>query len=108
GDGMLLRPESMALITTNQLPEGRNIQFAGLGELPGKGHGLASAVSMAPLPHEAPGVVGEFWWGGIAGTQWWVSPNNNLAAVVMTQRQRAFSHPFAAELKKLTYDAVIT
>ncbi len=107
GENTLLRPETMELIGQNQLPDGQFIQFTGLGTLPGKGYGLVGAVSLAPLPHEHPGVVGDIWWGGIAGTQWWISPQHDLAAVVMTQRQMGFSHPFAAELKRLTYEAVV-
>ena len=108
GDGMLLLPESMALIKTNQLRDGLHLRFPGIMDFPGKGHGVASAVSLAPLPNEPPAVVGEYYWSGVAGTQWWVSPHNNLAGVVMTQRRMASLHPFAAELKKLTYDAVVT
>jgi CubicO group peptidase (beta-lactamase class C family) len=107
GDNTLLRPETLELLRANQLPAGMHIQFAGVGELPGKGHGLASAVSQAALPHEPLEVAGELWWGGIAGTQWWISPRQNLAAVVMTQRHWGFAHPFAAELKALTYAAVL-
>ncbi len=107
GDGMLLRPETMEMLRTNQLPEGRFIQFPNVGVLPGRGYGLAGGVILAPFPDESEKVVGDYFWGGIAGTQWWVSPNNNLAGVVMTQRALGFSHPFAAELKAHIYDAVL-
>ena len=108
GEGMLLRPETLELITTNQLAKGLYIGFPGFVDLPGKGHGLVGAVSLEALSAEPPGVVGEYWWGGMAGTQWWVSPDHDLAGVVMTQRLMSTFHPFANELKKLTYDAVST
>jgi CubicO group peptidase (beta-lactamase class C family) len=49
---------------------------------------------------------GQFYWGGIAGTQWWISPKANAAGILMTQRQMAFAHPFAVEFKRLAYQAV--
>jgi len=49
---------------------------------------------------------GEFFWGGAAGTQWWISPERNTAGRIMAQRQMAFVHPFAAEFKRLAYEAV--
>ena len=107
GGKTLLKPATLALMHANQLPAGMNIRFTGIGELPGKGHGLASAVSVTALPFEHPQVAGDIWWGGIAGTQWWINPRENLAAVVMTQRHMGFAHPFAAELKKLTYQAAL-
>lgn len=104
---MILKPETMELVYANQLPAGQYINFLGMGTLTGKGHGLASAVSLAPLKGEADAIAGEFYWGGIAGTQWWVSPRHNLAGAIMTQRRMAFSHPFSRELKKAIYDAVV-
>ena len=103
----LLKSETLMEMRRNQLANGQNIRFAGIGEMKGRGYGLASSVVLAPFPHETPAVVGEYTWGGIAGTQWWVSPNNNLAGIVMTQRVMSFSHPFAADLKRRIYEAVV-
>ncbi|HMK66657.1 MAG TPA: penicillin-binding protein, partial [Thermodesulfobacteriota bacterium] len=54
-------------------------------------------------PEEA---VGEFQWGGIAGTHWWISPGMNAAGLLMTQRQMAFLHPFSFDFKRLVYQAI--
>lgn len=107
-DGLnLLKPETLMMMRQNQLPEGQNIRFAGIGDMKGRGYGLASSVVLSPFPRETPNAVDEFSWGGIAGTQWWVSPNNNLAGLVMTQRVMSFSHPFAYDLKSKIYEAVV-
>ncbi len=106
GRETLLKPETIAQMMTNQLAEGVSIRFATLGDVPGKGFGLGGSVTHAPSSNEPPGVPGEFQWGGIAGTHWWISPRNNLAAVVMTQRVMAFWHPFSFEFKRLVYQAV--
>lgn len=108
GENRLLKPQTMELISTNQLPEGLHIGLPGFVDVPGKGHGLAGAVTLTPLPQEPPQIVGEFEWGGAAGTHWWIHPEKNMAGVLMTQRHLAFWHPFFFELKKLVYAAVLT
>lgn len=106
GGPTLLKPETIALMMTNQLPEGTWIRFPTLGEIPGKAFGLAGALTLAPSSVDPKGSSGEFQWGGIAGTHWWISPGTNLAGLLMTQRQMAFWHPFSFEFKQLVYRAV--
>jgi CubicO group peptidase (beta-lactamase class C family) len=105
GGATLLKPETIAMMMTNQLPEGVWIKFQGVGVIKGMGFGLAGALTMQPSPHGPKDGAGEFHWGGIAGTQWWISPRANLAALQMTQRRMAFLHPFALEFRKLVYAA---
>ena len=50
--------------------------------------------------------AGELYWGGVAGTQWWISPKHNMAGVMMAQRQMSFVHPFSFEFKRLAYETV--
>jgi CubicO group peptidase (beta-lactamase class C family) len=102
----LLKPETLALMGKNQLPEGTHIQFAGFGEMVGKGYGLAGAVTLTPSPLDPPASTDELQWGGIGGTHWWISPKNNLAGLLMTQRWMAFWHPFSFEFKQLVHQAV--
>ena len=106
GGPTLLKPETIALMMTNQLPDGQWIRFAMLGEQPGKAHGLAGSLILKPSPLDHPDASGEFYWGGVAGTQWWISPKRNMAGVMMAQRQMAFVHPFSFEFKRLAYEAV--
>ena len=106
GGPTLLKPGTIADMMTNQLPDGRWIRFAMMGEMPGQVHGLAGGLILQPPPFMHPDAAGEFYWGGIAGTQWWISPRKNLAGVIMTQRQMSFVHPFAFEFKRLAYEAV--
>lgn len=106
GGTTLLKPATIALMMTNQLPENIWIRFPRFGEIVGKGYGLAGAVTLAPSPAEPAGAVDEFQWGGLAGTHWWISPRQKLAGLLMTQRQFAFWHPFSFEFKQLVYRAV--
>jgi CubicO group peptidase (beta-lactamase class C family) len=106
GGPTLLREATLGQAMTNQLPEGVWLRFPGVGELTGKGHGLIGAVVVEPSSLDHPKSRGELFWGGAAGTQWWISPMTNTAGVLMTQRQFAFGHPFAFEFKRLAYEAV--
>jgi CubicO group peptidase (beta-lactamase class C family) len=106
GGPTLLKPETIRLMMTNQLPQGVWIRFANFGELRGRGYGLAGARITDPSVFDHQDSIGEFFWGGAAGTQWWISPERNTAGLIMAQRHMAFVHPFAAEFKRLAYEAV--
>lgn len=86
-DGVqVLRPETVALMATNHLPD----SVEGRSWLPSKGQvgfGIDFAVRVAPpaSASENNGVVGEFFWDGAASTLFWVDPANDLAAVLFVQ-----------------------
>ena len=103
GGPALLKPETIELMMTNQLPEGVWLRFAGFGELRGKGHGLAGALILEPSAFEHRDAKGELFWGGRGGTQWWISPETKIAGLIMAQREMTFAH---VEFKRLAYDAV--
>jgi CubicO group peptidase (beta-lactamase class C family) len=88
------------------LPAGQTIRFANLGPIAGKGFGLGGAVTFAPMPFDPPNSTGEFQWGGLAGTHWWICPQANTAGVLMAQRYMGFWNPFFFEFKRLAYQAV--
>jgi CubicO group peptidase (beta-lactamase class C family) len=52
---------------------------------PGHGFGLGFAVRTDPGQAPTAGSVGEFFWGGMMGTAFWVSPRDALFAVLMVQ-----------------------
>lgn len=106
GPETLLKPETLRQMMTNQLPEGQTIRFANLGPIPSKGFGLGGAVTFAPTQFDPPNSTGEFQWGGLAGTHWWISPFTGTAGVLMAQRHMGFWNPFFFEFKRLAYRAV--
>lgn len=86
-DGVqVLKPETVALMATNHLPDSvtERSWLAGKGRV---GFGIDFAVRVAPAetPEENNGVVGEFFWDGAASTLFWVDPHNDLAAVLFVQ-----------------------
>ena len=106
GGKTLLKPETIAQMMTNQLPDGQWIRFALMGEQPGKAYSARRRIDREALGVRSSRRAGEFYWGGVAGTQWWISPKNNMAGVMMAQRHMSFVHPFSFEFKRLAYDAV--
>jgi CubicO group peptidase (beta-lactamase class C family) len=52
---------------------------------PGHGFGLGFAVRNDPGKAPSAGSVGEFFWGGVMGTAFWISPRDSLFAVLMVQ-----------------------
>jgi CubicO group peptidase (beta-lactamase class C family) len=104
GGAPLLRPETMEFVTRNQLPEGMWIRFPGEPLQVGRGHSLAAAVVVQEVPGVAL-VQGQVYWGGLAGTKWFFSPREDLAAVLMTQRYMGSDLPFWPEfLRALRQD----
>jgi CubicO group peptidase (beta-lactamase class C family) len=101
GGTPLLKPATMRLLTENQLAPGQWVGFPGAPVQQGRGHTLGASVMVRPSPADPGSVEGELQWGGLAGTQWFISPRENLAAVFMTQRYMGFGLPFWTRFKQL-------
>lgn len=73
--------------------------------LPGYGFGLGFAVRVSAGIARTPGSVGEYFWGGLAGTTFWVDPGEQLFAILLIQApgQRAY---YAALFRDLVYAAI--
>jgi CubicO group peptidase (beta-lactamase class C family) len=92
-DGVrLLSPKTVALMTANHLP-GR-VEIAALSPAAdifnesgyrGIGFGLCVAVTLDPVKAGIPGTAGEFAWGGMASTAFFVDPKEDMAVVFMAQ-----------------------
>ncbi len=91
-DGVrLLAPKTVAHMASDHLPPGVGYgdtarpRFGALAPVPemGYGFGLGFAVRTAPGRSPVPGSVGEFFWGGVTGTYFWIDPQEQLIAVLM-------------------------
>ena len=80
----VLSPRTLAFMASDHLAPGLAIQDTPLLP-PGHGFGLGFAVRTAPGLAPSPGAVGDFFWGGVAGTAFVVSPALDLYAVMMVQ-----------------------
>ena len=53
--------------------------------LPGHGFGLGFAVRLHAGIAAVPGSIGQYFWGGLAGTTFWVDPVEHLFAILLIQ-----------------------
>jgi CubicO group peptidase (beta-lactamase class C family) len=72
---------------------------------PGYGFGLGFAVRLSPGIASIAGSPGHYYWGGIAGTSFWVDPKEDFFAILMMQGpgQRAYFRPL---FRNLVYAAI--
>jgi CubicO group peptidase (beta-lactamase class C family) len=107
GYGTLLKPATLTEMMRDQLPVERCVQIANIGVFASLGFGLGGTVTRASSELQPNTPVGEFQWGGLAGTHWWVSPRTGAAGVLMTQRHWGFWNPFWFDYKKKMYAALL-
>lgn len=98
----LLGSEPLDLMRTNQLADGVGVNFP-FWDIRGTTFGLGFALKEQPADGEPETAIGEYHWGGMAGTHIWMSPNANIAGICMTQQLPAFWHPFSQDFKRLAY-----
>jgi len=74
--------------------------------LPGYGFGLGFAVRLQPGIAHVPGSVGQYFWGGLAGTTFWVDPAEQLFAIMMIQApgQRDYYRTLFRDLVYAAFD----
>ncbi|ETW95299.1 MAG: hypothetical protein ETSY2_48335, partial [Candidatus Entotheonella gemina] len=73
---------------------------------PGYGYGLGVGVRLTAGMSREIGTLGDYYWGGSAGTYFWVDPKEELVAVIMYQSrtQRARYRPL---IRSLVYRAMV-
>ncbi|MBM0238078.1 beta-lactamase family protein [Micromonospora sp. ATA32] len=112
-DGVrLLAPRTIRFMTSNHLPGGGDLASfrpEGFAEtvLEGIGFGLGFAVVQDPVPAKVPSSVGEFYWGGLASTAFWVDPVEQVTALLFTQLMPSSTYPLRSQLRQLVYSALI-
>jgi len=112
-DGVrILGTRTMKLMTSNHLPGGRDLgelSTGGFAEttLEGIGFGLGFAVIHNPLPGKTHSTPGQYYWGGLASTAFWVDPAEELTAMLFTQLVPSSRYPLRPQLRQLVYSALV-
>ncbi|MFF4876283.1 serine hydrolase domain-containing protein [Micromonospora sp. NPDC000668] len=112
-DGVrLLGPRTVRFMTRNHLPEGQDLGTLSTGgfaetTLDGVGFGLGFAVIDDPIPSRVPSSVGEYYWGGVASTAFWVDPSEEITALLFTQLMPSSTYPLRSQLRQLVYSALV-
>jgi CubicO group peptidase (beta-lactamase class C family) len=111
-DGVrLVGPKTLALMTSNHLPDGRTLpemsrSLFSEATYHGIGFGLGFSVTLDPARTLIPGSAGEFAWGGAATTSFWVDPAEELIAIFMTQVLPSTATQVRRELRTMVYSAI--
>ncbi|MER7011329.1 serine hydrolase domain-containing protein [Saccharopolyspora sp. NPDC000359] len=112
-DGVrLLGSRTVDYMTRNHLPGGTDLENFALGAFSevanaGKGFGLGFSVLEDPVAGKVPGSTGEFAWGGLASTVFWVDPAEDLTVLFLTQLMPSSTHPIRSQLHQLVYQALV-
>lgn len=113
-DGVrLLSRKTIELMTTNHLPGDADLTDVALAgsftETPyeGVGFGLGFSVNLGPARSARAGSAGEFAWGGMASTAFWVDPLEDLVVIFMTQLMPSSAYEIRTKLRTLVYAALV-
>ncbi len=113
-DGVrLLGPKTIALMRANHLPGGRDLSelappgmFSEVG-YQGVGFGLGFATVVDVAKSGVAGSLGEYAWGGMASTAFWIDPVEDVCVVFMTQLIPSSTWPIRRELRTLVNAAIV-
>lgn len=111
-DGVhIVSRKTIDLMTLNHLPGGGDL--AGMSTSlfseaanAGTGFGLGFAVNIDVARTMMPGSVGEYYWGGMFSTAFFIDPVEQVHMVFMTQLRPSNIYPIRRELKTLIYSAL--
>ena len=110
GDKQLFGSRTVDFITQNHMPG----DLASMGQavfsevsFAGVGFGLGGWVMLDPAKAQMMGSPGDFGWGGMASTVFWVDPLEDLIVIFATQLMPSSFYPLRKELRALVYQAII-
>jgi CubicO group peptidase (beta-lactamase class C family) len=112
-DGVrLLGSRTVDFMTRNHLPGNADIATLAPSTGPtdtfeGIGFGLGFSVVIDPVRNEILTSPGEYAWGGLASTAFWVDPVERITVVFMTQLVPSGTYPIRSELRALVNSALM-
>jgi len=101
----ILRPRTVKLMTSNQLPAAAFPIHFGNERRYGTGFGLGFNVRTEITSWDPSGHVGEYGWGGAASTHYWASPADKLIVVTLEQIM-PYQWDTERGVKSIIYDAI--
>ena len=107
----LVSRKTVDLMTANHLPGGSDLATMSQSLFSettnaGTGFGLGFAITMDPARSMMPGSAGEYYWGGMFSTAFFIDPVERISMVFMTQFSPSMLYPIRRELKTLIYSAL--
>ncbi len=111
-DGVqIISPKTLELMTANHLPGGGDLTqhskaLFSEAENAGTGFGLGFASIIDPAATMMPCSKGEFFWGGMYSTAFFVDPVEDIIMIFMTQLMPSSTYPIRREIKTMLYAAM--
>jgi CubicO group peptidase (beta-lactamase class C family) len=107
----IVGPRTLRLMTQNHLAGGKDLTQMALGSFSetaneGIGFGLGFATTISEVAAGSYG-PGDFYWGGMASTIFWVDPREDLVVIFMTQLVPSGTFNIRGQLKNLVYSAIV-
>lgn len=108
----LLGSRTLRYMTQNHLPGRTDLETLAMGAFSeasnaGKGFGLGFAVTEDPAAGKVLSSTGEYFWGGLASTAFWVDPAEDMTVVFLTQLMPSSTHPIRSALHQLVYQSLV-
>ena len=103
--------KTLQYMTSNHLPNGRDLtemSESAFSETPyaGVGFGLGFSVMLDPLKSQTLSDIGEFGWGGMASTVFFINPKEDMLVIFLTQLVPSSTYQVRRELRSLVYSAL--
>ena len=107
----ILGRKTLELMRLNHLPGGKDLSSLSKSlfsetQNAGTGFGLGFAVVQDVAKTMMPGSLGEYYWGGMFSTAFFIDPVERLHMVFMTQLSPSALYPIRRELKTMIYSAL--
>ncbi len=109
GGQRLLSPRTLKLAASNHLPgdlAAMATEVWSETQFDGVGFGLLGSVVLDPAKAQISAQVGDYGWGGAAGTFFWVSPVDDMVVILFTQLLPSSAIPVRKELRALVHGAL--
>lgn len=112
-DGVrLLSPHTVAYMTRNHLPGGADLEEVGRplfaeSQFRGVGFGLGFSVVIDAAAGKSLGHEGEYAWGGLASTAFYIDPAAGVTAMFFTQFMPSSTYPIRPQLRTLVNQALV-
>ena len=111
GAARIVSRKTLELMTVNHLPGGADLTEMSRSLFSeavnaGQGFGLGFGVNLDPAKTMLPGSKGEYYWGGMFSTAFFVDPVERLHMIFMTQLMPSSTYPIRRQLKTLIYAAL--
>ena len=109
-DHRLLAPKTVEMMRSNHLTDDLKpfaVGQSNASDTKGCGFGLGFRVVMDIAQHGIIGSNGIYSWGGAASTVFWIDPQEDLIAILLTQFMPSSYYPLRREFQIATYQALV-